>query len=65
MEVSTSLRAIYHARLAVEVSAFLLNPLSSVSVELGRELNLGLDLLVLLFEGLLGELHAQLVLPRI
>ena len=65
MEVSTSLRAIYHARLAVKVTALLLNPLSSVSVELGRELDFGLDLMIIIFEGIFGELHTKLILSRI
>ena len=65
MEVSTSLCAIHHARLAIEVSTFLILSLSSVSVEFCRELNLGLDLLVLILKGHFGELHAQLILSRI
>ena len=65
MEISASFRAINHACFAVENTALLIYSLSSVPVELGRELDLGFDLLSFIVESTFGQLHAKLILSGI
>merc|ERR1711994_278566 len=65
MEVTIILGTINHTSFSFKEAASLSNSSSSISVEFGRELNLGLDLLVIISEGVFCDLNAQLIFTSI